>query len=338
MPSDQTNVKTMLSKFWRLFLFAASAVYISAAVLIVAILHNPEWHQHLLRLAGRGWAVFVVQDVGSTGRGFLNGCLEAVFGIAAVAAMTGYLLGLKELQKHLMETAIIALFAFGTVTLIVYGTQFAWEVAKVGYEDHQTLASKASSLEAERPHLVDPASRDGDIQKLKKQLSEAQTQLEWRRDNISTSDPVFPNIIYLLQAFQIYRGEQRKPCVIYFTAMPDSLPLASAMAQFSNSVSGCFTFGPDVVGNPDIDDMAKDGMVPGVILVHILRGDKAALGLQERLGNQIQTRLSYKPPTIPRDHLYAGNEFKDHTESFIWLQFGTGVKWNSELFAQQRNK
>jgi len=120
---------------------------------------------------GRAWDIFVAQDVGSTSRGFLSGALEAVFGIAAVAAMTGYALGLKELQKHWVETAIIALFAIPTVTFVVYGTQFAWEVAKAGYADHLTLVDKVRILESQKVRLVDPESRDAQIAELKAKLN-----------------------------------------------------------------------------------------------------------------------------------------------------------------------
>ncbi len=162
-------------------------------------------------------------------------------------------------------------------------------------------------------------------------------ELDLRKEGVVTTDPSFVNVIYLLQSFQIYRESRHgRPCVIYVTATPDSTPLASVVAQFSNSVSGCSTFGPDAVGNPDLDDMAKDGMVPGVILVHIKRDDKSGLSLQEHLGNQIQTRLSYQPPKIPKDHLYAGSPY-GYTQDFVWLQFGAGVTWNSELFRREKN-
>ena len=68
-----------------------------------------------------------------------------------------------------------------------------------------------------------------------------------RKHSISTTDPVFPNIIYLLQAFNLYRHSLNgAPGVIKISAPPESQPVASMMAQFSNSVSGCYTFGPDI--------------------------------------------------------------------------------------------
>src|ERR1700686_2669995 len=107
------------------------------------------------------------------------------------------------------------------------------------------------------------------------------------------------------------------------------MPLASAVAQFSNSVSGCSTFGPFPPGNPDLDEDVLDGMVPGAIVVHAPRDDKAADTLAMHLGNQIQVRRSFTPSKTPKSRIYQS--LHQYTESFIWLQFGTNTKWNSEL-------
>src|ERR1035441_582409 len=138
------NDKVESFKYWRVFQLGLAAIFAASVGTIITILHNPEWHAQLQRLLGRAWAVFVAQDVGSTNRGFLNGLLEALSSILVVAVMTGYLHWFKEFKKHLMQTAIVALVAVPTVTLIVYGTQYAWEVAKAGYIDHQGLVSKVT--------------------------------------------------------------------------------------------------------------------------------------------------------------------------------------------------
>lgn len=68
---------------------------------------------------------------------------------------------------------------------------------------------------------------------LTKERNNLATELDVRKNSVFVRDPVFTNIIYLLQDFRIYRGAQQgKPCVIYVTAMPDSLALASTVAQF----------------------------------------------------------------------------------------------------------
>jgi hypothetical protein len=111
------------------------------------------------------------------------------------------------------------------------------------------------------------------------------------------------------------------------------MPLARAVAQFSNSVSDCFTFGPEAGGDSDTDDAARNGMIPGVIVFHAERDDKAADQLFNLLGNQIQLRRSYRPipPTIRNFSIPATGKIR-----MIWLQFGTGVVWNSELFAHSK--
>lgn len=214
----------------------------------------------------------------------------------------------EQISKALEDgfhDALIEAIAITILALIAWGAF----VPVVVYRDHVKLRSEVATLTIQRDSL----SRD----------------LNARKNNLFVGDPAFGNINRLLQDFQMYRGARKeKPCVIYVTAMPDSIEIASTVAQFSNSVSGCFTFGPSVPrDNPDLDEMTKDGMMPGVILVHLQREDKPGIILEENLGNQIQTRLSYEPPKIPQNHLYAGTP---EGASFVWLQFGSGVKWNGE--------
>jgi len=52
--------------------------------------------------------------------------------------------------------------------------------------------------------------------------------------------------------------------------------MASMIARFSNSVSGCYTFGPmDANSDPDVEQRAKGGMVPDKIVFHAARGNPA---------------------------------------------------------------
>jgi hypothetical protein len=207
--------------------------------------------------------------------------------------------------------ALIEAIAISVLALIAWGAF----VPVVVYRDHVELRSKVAALTRQRDFLS--------------------SDLDARKNNLFVKDPAFGNINHLLQDFQMYRGARKDgPCVIYVTATPDSMAIASTVAQFSNSVSGCFTFGPSIPrDNPDLDEMTNDGMVPGVILVHLRRDDKPGITLEENLGNQIQTRLSYEPPKIPKNHLYAGTP---EGASFVWLQFGAGVKWNGEGSDKER--
>ncbi len=64
LDSSQEN-RVALFKYWRLFELELVSIYVFAIGSAVAIVHNSEWHEHLLRLLGRAWSAFVAQDVGS---------------------------------------------------------------------------------------------------------------------------------------------------------------------------------------------------------------------------------------------------------------------------------
>jgi hypothetical protein len=184
MVDNQQENEVSKPRYWRLFELVAATIYVASIVAFIVILRNPEWHTHLLRLMGRAWNDFVAQDVGSTTRGFLNGGLEVVLGAAAVAVMTGYFLGRNEPRKDRVETAIITLVSFATVALVIYGTQFAWEVAKVGYRDHHELAdsnklliTKNASLVEEKKQLISPIEAQNEIAGLHKKINELNTSL-----------------------------------------------------------------------------------------------------------------------------------------------------------------
>jgi hypothetical protein len=157
---------------------------------------------------------------------------------------------------------------------------------------------------------------------LKAQLQSSKEQLQNKRHNIDTSDPVFLNLVYMLQAFRTYRaamgGFNKVSCGIRFTSPSDSGPLASTIAQTSIQITNCSTFGPmDARDNPDEERDTTAGMIPETVIFHARRDDKAAVLLYDNLASLLQLKRSYVVP--------AGSP-----DNFIWLQFGSGVKWNSE--------
>jgi hypothetical protein len=136
------------------------------------------------------------------------------------------------------------------------------------------------------------------------QIAKLQSGLTNRQHNLSTTDAVFPNMIYMFQAFREYRlGLHGQNCVIHVTAPKGTAPLASTFAQLSNPVSDCAVFGPDenVDKNPDLVREATDGMVPDAIVLHAPKGDRAASQLFARLGNQI------KLPPLLKKRLSTGS-------------------------------
>jgi hypothetical protein len=162
--------------------------------------------------------------------------------------------------------------------------------------------------------------------------SELTNELDIRRHAMVTTDPVFPNTIYLLLAFAGYRkAHNGGPCVIMFSAPAGSNAMPSMVAQFSNSVSGCTTFGPmDASADPDVEARARNGMIADKIIFHAARENQAADRLFTNLSNLIQLKRSYELPSAPeRSRLYRiPNQGQ---EDLIWLQFGPDVKWNEQL-------
>ena len=217
----------------------------------------------------------------------------------------------KEVLWDSLMTGVFSLVCIVAIAVASYSVFFVRTI----YADHQALVSRVAVLK----------SANSDLEK----------GLELRKHNMVTGDPVFVNTIYLLQAFNIYRHALNgKKCVIMITAPADSKEgnaMASMIAQFSNSVSGCFTFGPmDANADPDVEKRAEAGMVPDKIVFHAARGDAAADPLFINLGNLIQLNRSYDmPPATARAHLYAIPKQGD--ENLIWLQFGTNVRWNEQL-------
>jgi hypothetical protein len=178
MGDSQKVDKVPLYKYWRLFELGLAAIYAFAVASAIAIVHNPEWHPHLLRLFGRTWDAFVAQDVGSTARGFLSATLEAVLSVFAVAFMAGYLHGFNGFRKHVAETAIITLFAIPTMAALVYGTQFAYELARMTYADHRMLGDRLE-------HLQGYAKKESQFQS---DLSQAKAEAaHWRDAYTGTS-------------------------------------------------------------------------------------------------------------------------------------------------------
>ena len=132
----------------------------------------------------------------------------------------------------------------------------------------------------------------------------------------------------MLQAFRAFRNAiGRDSCVVIVTAEGDSDAMASTIAQLSIQASNCATFGMSRSDmDPDLKTLASSGMVPDAIVFHAARDDGAALRLFEELGSLIRLVRSYDLPANPKYQAPPGGYA--HT---IWLQFGSNVKWNSEV-------
>jgi hypothetical protein len=321
-------------KFSKLVFYSLTTVHIAVAFTAIAIYRNSKWHTHPIRFMTRVWNTFISYNVGSTSPGFFNSVLLSVLGIVIVAVYIGYLKGFTAMTEHMSETAALAIIGVVTVILLVYGTQFVWEAVAVGYQEHTNLTTKVASLEAKNLQMVDPSARDKTITDLKNQLKDVQTQLMDRRQMVVIGDPAFDNISKVLTAFQAYRGTSKgQRCVVYITAPSSSDRVASLVAAFSNSVSGCSTLGPFGSVNEELDEIAITGMKPGILLIHAAQGDLAANLVEEHMSGTIPLERSYRPIPHTSSPLYQNQGMG---EAFLWLQFGPDVRWTSELYAGKK--
>ena len=258
----------------------------------------------------------MVKATGTTTLGFIvwTVALSAIGWIASVAAKW-YALRKTSTSQPFSQTlrgSILAgeFLAVGMIGLVLISC--AVFLVLTVYNDHQSLVNATNLLFKKRTDLA--------------------KELEIRKHSMVTTDPVFPNTIYLLEAFNTYRHAQNgRPCVILLSEPTGGGSMASMVGQFSNSVSGCFTFGPmDSRIDPDVEEQATNGMIPGMIVLHAARDDKAADQLLIHLGNQIQVKRSFDlPSAIERRPMYSIPT--PGRETLIWLQFGPDVKWNEQV-------
>jgi hypothetical protein len=270
---------------------------------------------HFLNLLGRSWDV-MIRATGTTTLGFVVWTLLiAAMGWAATIAAKWFELKRNKasfpLRSALRDSASSGVStAVGIAMLAVI--VFCVFVFRTDYDDHDSLV-------VENKKLVS----------LNAVVNE---EIKKRKTHIYPNEPVFGNVNSLLMAFDMYRHARHgEPCVIWISSPPNATStLSSEVAQFSNSVSDCFTFGPfPGGGNPEYDEEAMRGMLPDTVIFHAKKDDKAAFQLFSNLSSLFKTKLSYELPSDIKSHYGLPPQIAGK-EEVIWLQFGTEVKWNSE--------
>jgi len=290
---------------------------------------------HAQHLAARAWFAMVA----GTGTNTLG---VVAWSLVVPIAVFIIQVGRRSLQfRKTLGSAVAlrsaAIRSIGTVTevwvgvIVVAFCFWVWFIVETIYQDHSELVRANSANISTISDLR--SSEDAKLSRLRasdvNEIANLKRDLEAHRHAIFTTDPVFPNIIYMLQAFSMFRtAAHGEMCVMSFTvpASGSSGAMAMTIAQLSNSVSGCNTIGPDDgTRDPDIRAHALNGMVSDAIVLHAGRDDKAANTLFDALGNQIKIVRSYDVPS-KLNYIAPPGGFP-HT---IWLQFGDKVEWNSE--------
>jgi hypothetical protein len=270
---------------------------------------------HFLNLLGRSWDA-MIRATGTTTLGFVVWTvLIAAMGWAATIAAKWFELKKNKtsspLRSALRDSVWSCVFtACGISILVVFA--FCVFVFRTVYEDHESLVVQDQKLVS-----LNAAMKE---------------EIRERKIHIYPNEPVFGNVNSLLMAFDMYiHARHGEPCVIWISSPPTATStLSSELAQFSNSVSDCFTFGPfPGGGNPEYDKEATRGMVPDTVIFHAKKDDKAAFQLFGNLASLFKTKLSYELPSDIKSHYRLPAQIAGK-EEVIWLQFGTEVKWNSE--------
>jgi len=106
--------------------------------------------------------------------------------------------GKDAMLTHWVEAKLAARAIFIALSLY-YLPVFSLSFVKTIYNDHMMLAGENTQLREKNKNLT--------------------TDLEWRKHNISTTDAVFPNLIYMLHAFDSFKRDMDgAPCALYVSA------------------------------------------------------------------------------------------------------------------------
>lgn len=166
-----------------------------------------------------------------------------------------------------------------------------------------------------------------------KNVPKLKVALERKTHGLDTNDPVFGNTITVLNAFRMYRigiGHGNK-CTIFITSPESSIHIARTISQLQIAVSDCMTFGPVVEESPSRQRENMEGAISGFLIINAPESDIAANALMD-LSPSLPVKRGYR--LIPKGRI-AIEPFVSRTDrstgNYIWLQFGIGVKWNSQL-------
>lgn len=147
-----------------------------------------------------------------------------------------------------------------------------------------------------------------------------QAEIEYRKHNLDVEGPAFGNIMDVINVFRSYRATigQDAVCEIRITS-PDNSNIARQMSSLAVAGSNCRAFGPvNTSGDPEWRQATFDGMVSGKIKLNAAKDVPGAEQLFLNLRRYVQMEWDYRTFPGGSDHV-------------IWLQFGPGVKWDSQL-------
>ncbi len=131
------------------------------------------WH-HFLNLLAQSRDSFLAA-LGTTGLGWwVQGIIWILITEAVTYVVIWIARGTKAMKSRAKENLLIGLVASAIVIVCIYGPIFAWNIIKVVYADHESLARrveelKNTQLKTRETSLVHPKDRDDEIARLKRE-------------------------------------------------------------------------------------------------------------------------------------------------------------------------
>lgn len=266
----------------------------------------------LAYMVGLAKAAFAASLVSVGKRGY-SSIAYAVLYLFVVAEIFRQREPREEFKRHLTRNVGYAMAA-AIITWIPFAL---FSILTAAYDHQNALARIGISAAAERDEA-------------RKKITELQATLERKSYTPDFRDPAFSSMVQGIQAFMGYRraiGADAR-CMILITEAPpgDGGPhigdLTMALLQIAVLGSRCPNGNLLNIGvrPEDADAESQKGSMPGVIILHAAGDAKGVNELVDKLGNVIQVRRSYKMPKEIAEEQHV-----------IWLQLGSGLKWNSQI-------
>lgn len=153
--------------------------------------------------------------------------------------------------------------------------------------------------------------------------NEGHGTVESPENSLAYIPPSVDNMRDMIRAFNAFKLAlgPNTPVLIKLTATQDTMQMARDMSAFATDDGSKIPCkfrveGPDSLDYPTPEKEAMDGMIPGKLVVHMATDLKGADGLFESLKFRIKAKWKDDPP-------------KSDKENIVWLQFGTGLRWNN---------
>lgn len=267
--------------------------------------------RHPTNMLSAGLTVFAraVAESFSTIGQTAGGIVFSVLGLGAGLAFAYARRGTEGVRVDLQSLATVL-----TPFILIWLGVLAWHLLAVPYRAYQRQRETAIAASAR----VEVLTRT----------------LEERRHVVDMTEPGIENMMGVIRAFQKYgravnplRPAGSSPGILV-SAAEDSASLAGQVTQWAVFGSGIGNGNLQNIGvRPEhLDVESRRGMLPNVLLVHVVTETPAVVGLVGDLAPLLPTKLVYTMPDVQQPI----------PPYVVWLQFGPGLRWTNDPMESPR--